>query len=68
MEEYFGIQMQLWRRNDDPDMAKYGYNDSTIRIQRDASFAYGNMQGKYKKRNSRIEVSDEIVPKPKIRK
>ena len=49
-------------------MAKYGYNDSTIRIQRDAPFAYGNMQGKYKKRNSRIEVSDETVPKPKIRK
>ena len=45
-------------------MAKFGYNDGKIRIQRGASFTSRNMQGKYIKRNSWIEVSDETVPEP----
>ena len=49
-------------------MAKFGYNVNTIRTQRDVYFTSGNMQGKYNKRNSWIEVSDETIPKPKIRK
>ena len=49
-------------------MAKFGYNVKTIRIQRDVYFNSGNMQRKYNKRNSWIEVSDETIPKPKIRK
>ena len=47
-------------------MAKFGYV-SAIRIQRDAYFTSGNMQGKYNKRNTWIEISDETIPKPKIR-
>ena len=49
-------------------MAKFGYNVNTIRTQRHAYFTSGNMQGKYNKRNSWIEVSDETIPKLKIRK
>ena len=49
-------------------MAKFGYNVNTIRIQRDVYVTSGNMQGKYNKPNSWIEVSDETIPKPKIRK
>ena len=49
-------------------MAKFGYNVNTISIQRDVFFISGNMQRKYNKRNSWIEVSDETIPKPKIRK
>ena len=49
-------------------MAKFGYSVNTIRIQRDVYFIFGNMQGKYNKRNSWIEVSDKTIPKPKIRK
>ena len=51
-------------------MAKFGYNVNRIRIriQRDVYFILGNMQRKYNKRNSWIEVSDETIPKPKIRK
>ena len=30
VEEYFGIERQLGRRNDNPDIAKFGYNDNTI--------------------------------------
>ena len=49
-------------------MTKFGYNVNTNRIQRDVYFTSGNMQGKYNKRNSWIEVSDKTIPKPKIRK
>ena len=49
-------------------MVKFGYNVNAIRIQRDVYFTFRNMQGKYHKRNSWIEVSNETVPKPKIRK
>ena len=51
-------------------MSKFGYNINRIRIriQRDGYFISGNMQIKYNKRNSWTEVSDETIPKPKIRK
>ena len=51
-------------------MAKFGYNVNRIRIriQRDVYFISGNMQRKYNKRNSWIEVSDETILKRKIRK
>ena len=51
-------------------MTKFGYNVNRIRIriQRDVYFISGNMQRKYSKRNSWTEVSDETIPKPKIRK
>ena len=65
IEEYAGIQRQLRRRNDNPGMAKFGYNDNAVRIQRYVSFIPGNMKGKDSKRNSRIEVSAETVPKRK---
>ena len=53
-------------------MAKFGYNVNRIRIririQRDVYFISRNMGRKYNKRNSWNEVSDETIPKPKIRK
>ena len=53
-------------------MVKFGYNVNRIRIririQRDVYFISENMQRKYNKRNSWIEVSDQTVPKPKLRK
>ena len=53
-------------------MAKFCYNVNKIRIritiQRDVYFILGNMQRKYNKRNSWTELSDETIPKPKIRK
>ena len=35
LEEYFGVQRQLGRRNDNPDLCVFGYNDNSIRIQRE---------------------------------
>ena len=49
-------------------MEKFDYNINTIRIQRDVCFISRNMQRKYNKSNSWIKVSDETIPKPKIRK
>ena len=37
VEEYFGSQRKLGRRCDNPDLAKFGYKDNTIRIQRNIS-------------------------------
>ena len=45
-------------------MAEFGYNVNTFRIQKDVYFTFRNMQGKYNKRNSWIEVMDETIPKP----
>ena len=49
-------------------MVKFGYNVNAIRIQRHVYFTFRNMQEKYHKRNSWIEVSNGTVPKSKIRK
>ena len=53
-------------------MAKFGYNVNRIRIririQRDVYFISANTQRKNNKRNSWTEVSDETIPKPKVRK
>ena len=67
VEEYFGSEKQMGRRNDNLDMAKFSYNNNTTRIQRDELFRSGNIQGKYNKRNSWIVVPDETITKPKIR-
>ena len=32
-EEYFGNQRKLGKRNDNPDMKMFGYNNNTIRVQ-----------------------------------
>ena len=33
LEEYFGNQRKLGKRNDNPDMKMFGYNNNTIRVQ-----------------------------------
>ena len=68
VEDFLGIQRQLGRRNGNPDMAKLGYKDNIIRIQRDVSFTFGSMKERYNKKTSSIEVSAESVPKQKSKK
>ena len=41
VEKHFGIQRQLGRRNDNPGMAKFGYNNNKIRIHRGLHKIYG---------------------------
>ena len=67
MEEHFGIQGKLMRRSDNPDMVEFGYNDNTVRIQRDLPFTSGNMK-KIQKMKFLNWISNKTVPKPKIKK
>ena len=45
LEEYFGHQRKLGRRNDNPDIQAFGYNNNAIRIQRQVSCLSGNTRG-----------------------
>ena len=46
-EEYFSSQRQCGRRNENPDLFQFGYNDNSIRVQREVSTSSGNVRGKY---------------------
>lgn len=68
LEEYFGNQRKLGRRNDNPDMRSFGYNDNTIRIQRSVSCQSGNTRGRKDKRKAWVNVCDEPVRKRSAKK
>ena len=68
LEEYFGKQRQLGRRNDNPDIHKFGYNSNTIKIQRSISYQSGNTRGRKEKERAWEQVTDAKLPckkKPK---
>ena len=65
VEEYFGSQRKLGRRNDNPDIRTFGYNDNTIRIQRAISCQSGNTRGRKDKRKSWTQVTDDPLPSRK---
>eukprot|EP00794_Sanderia_malayensis_P010387 gene10387-11468_t len=65
-EKYFGRQRSLGRRNDNPTIQQFGYNNNTIRIQRSVRTTTGNTSGKYgglKKNSSWFHVDDEPLKK-----
>lgn len=68
VEEYFGCQRKLGRRNDNPDIRTFGYNDNAIRIQRAISCQSGNTRGRKDKRKSWTEVTDDALPSRKKKK
>lgn len=63
LEQYFGNQRKIGRRSDNPDLRQFGYNDNTIRIQRNISITSGNTKGRYDSKRSWENVSDDPVPK-----
>ena len=65
VEEYFGNQRKFGRRCDNPDLRTFGYNDNTIRIQKNISCQSGNTRGRYDKRKSWIEITHDKLPKRK---
>ncbi len=66
LEEYFGRQRQLGRRNDNPDVFQFGYNDNTIRVVRSTAPMTGNTKGIYKGRyRSWYNVDDTKLSKQK---
>ena len=68
VEEYFGNQRKLGRRNDNPDIRQFGYNANTIRTQRSISCESGNTRGRKDKSRSWWNVSDDPVPCRKIKR
>ena len=63
VEEYFGSQRKLGRRNDNPDICTFGYNDNTIRVQRTISCNSGNnTRGRQDKCRAWEQVTDDPLP------
>lgn len=60
LEEYFGNQLKLGRRSDNPDIRFIGYKDHAIRIQRLISCQSSNTRGK-----AWVNVTDDPVPRKK---
>lgn len=65
LAEYFGSQRKLGRRNDNPDIKTFGYNNNTIQIQRAVSCQSGNTRGRKDKRRSWEQVIDDRLPSRK---
>ena len=63
LEEYFGNQRKLGKRNDNPDIEQFGYNANTLRIQREVSRISGNTRGRYDSKRTWESVSEDIIPK-----
>ena len=66
-EEYFSAQRQHGRRNENPDLYEFGYNDNILRIQKEVSKSSGNYRGKYVHNKSWESVTDEPIPKRKAK-
>ena len=53
VKEYLGRQRSLGKRNNNPTLHQFGYNDNTIRIRRTTATIMGNTRGaQTKKRKS----------------
>ena len=50
LEEYFGRQRGLGRRNDNPSLYQFGYNDNIIRMQRSVVPVTGNTVGAHQQK------------------
>ena len=62
VEEYFGHQRQLCKRNDNPDIRMFGNNANTLRIQYSVSVQSGNTRGRRDKSKAWEAVSEEKLP------
>ena len=51
-EEYFGRQQGIGRRNDNPTVFQFSYNDNIIRMQRLVINFTENTRGKYKNKRA----------------
>ena len=67
LEEYFGRQRSIGRRNVNPTVFQFGYNDNNIRMQRSFINFTGNTRGKYKNKRTTSwnDVDNQLLPKRK---
>lgn len=69
VEEYFGNQRKkLGRRNDNPDIRTFRYNNNTTIVQRAVSCQFGNTRGRRDRNKAWVNISDDPVPKKKKKK
>ena len=68
LEEYFGHQHKLGRRNDNPDIQAFGYNNNAIRIQRQVSCLSGNTRGREDRTRAWEQITDDPIPCKKKKK
>ena len=66
IEEYFGRQRALGRRNDNPTLRNFGYNDNTLRIQRANTAVMGNTRGPRKTKRAWYSVSNSPIKKREV--
>ena len=67
LEEYFGRQRGIGRRNDNPTVFQFGYDDNIIRMQRSVINFTGNIRGKHKNKRTTLwnDVDNQILSKRK---
>eukprot|EP00794_Sanderia_malayensis_P015486 gene15486-17064_t len=65
LEEYFGRQRSLGRRNDNPSLYQFGYNANTIRMQCSIVPVTGNTEGAHKQKQ---KVSWYSIDNTKLKK
>nr|XP_047143758.1 uncharacterized protein LOC105848490 isoform X1 [Hydra vulgaris] len=65
LEEYFGRQRSLGRRNDNPTLYQFGYQSNTLRLQRSIAPVTGNTKGGH---GQKREVSWSVVDNKKLPK
>ena len=65
LEEHFGRQRSLSRRNDNPTLNQFGYQANALRIQRSVVPCTGNTKGSYpqKRQVSWCEVDEKPLNK-----
>ena len=62
LEEYFDHQRKLGRRNDNPDIQAFGYDNNAIRIQSQVSCLSGNTRGRKDRTRAWEQVTDDPIP------
>ncbi|XP_065673608.1 uncharacterized protein LOC136090694 [Hydra vulgaris] len=65
LEEYFGRQRSLGRRNDNPTVIQFGYQSNTLRMQRSIAPVTGNTKGSQKQKR---RVSWKFVDNAPLKK
>ena len=59
--DYFGNQRKIGRKNNNPDVNEFGYNNNAIRIQRQVSCQSGNTRGRKDRSKAWQQITDEPV-------
>ena len=60
VEEHFGNKYKIGDRSENPEIFQFGYNDNTI--QRNVSRSSGNTHGRYDRKRSWENITNDAVP------